>query len=297
MGGQAPRRPRMAAVLLAGALALGGCGGATESRTEPEGDPSLAAMVPADLRERGRIVVATDASYPPMEFKDSKGRLVGVDIDLGREIAAELGLEAEFKNARFDGIIGGVQAGKYDLAISDFAATKEREKAVDMVTYFSSGSAVAVKAGNPEKLDPDLLCGVRVAVQAGSIQADDIKDNRNPACVRAGKAPIPGDGDRYDLQTQVTEALLAGRVSAMIADTVVVDYAINQFKGRFERLGTPYDISPSAIVVPKGDGQLTQAVQGAVQNLIDDGTYGQVLEKWGVAANGIAKSVINGAPH
>ncbi|MFG2485024.1 ABC transporter substrate-binding protein [Streptomyces virginiae] len=258
-------------------------------------DPALGRLVPDRLREKGEIVIATDASYAPMEFKDAQGQIVGVDIDLGRAIAARLGLAARFQDARFDGILAGVKAGKYDLSISDFVATKERQKVVDMVTYLSSGQAIAVRSGNPDGVDPRLLCGVRVAVQSATVAADEIKESRNPKCEAAGKAPIPGGGDKYDLQTQVTAAVAAGRASAMIADEVIVDYAVKQSGGRLERLGAPYNHAPTAIVVPKGDGELTRAVQGAVQGMIDDGSYGRILQKWGVESSGVTRAVINGA--
>ncbi|MER6196045.1 ABC transporter substrate-binding protein [Streptomyces sp. NPDC001586] len=288
-----------AAVLMAGLFPVAGCG---SSPARPETfvssqavDPALARLVPAHLREKGEIVIATDASYAPMEFKDAQGRIVGVDVDLGRAIAARLGLAARFQDARFDGILAGVKAGKYDLSISDFAATKERQKVVDMVTYLSTGQAIAVRSGNPDGVDPRLLCGVRVAVQSATVAADEIEDSRNPKCEAAGKKPIPAGGDKYDLQTQVTAAVAAGRASAMIADEVIVDYAVKQSGGRLERLGVPYNHAPTAIVVPKGDGDLARAVQGAVQGMIDDGSYKRILQKWGVESGSVTRAVINGA--
>lgn len=292
------RRCLAAAVVIMAGFTAVGCGDASEPKvavSRQNADPALARLVPQHLKEKGEIIIATDASYAPMEFKDSKGRIVGVDIDLGKAIAARLGLKAQFQGVKFDGILAGVQAGKYDMSISDFAATKERQKVVDMVTYLASGQAIAVRAGNPDGVDAQLLCGVRVAVQTATIAADEIKEIRNPKCKAAGKAPIPGDGDRFDLQTEVTAAVAAGRASAMIADSLVVNYAVEQSGGKLERLGEPYSVSPTAIVVPKGDGQLTRAIQGAVQLLIEDGTYKRILGEWGVESNAVTRAVINGA--
>ncbi|MFG2716121.1 ABC transporter substrate-binding protein [Streptomyces goshikiensis] len=290
-----------AAVTLTGCLAITGCGDSPDpaprpSSSTPAVDPALAHLVPESLRAKGRITVATDASYAPMSFKDTEGRVVGVDVDLGKAIAAKLGLKAQFQDAKFDGILAGVLAGKYDLAISDLVVTKERQKVVDMVTYLASGQAIAVKAGNPDSVDPQLLCGVRVAVQSATVAAEEIKNDRNPRCKSAGKEPIPGDGDKFDLQTQVTAAVTAGRASAMIADSLVVDYAVKQSGGRLERLGQPYNHAPTGIAVPKGDGELTRAVQRAVQSIINDGTYAQILDRWGVGSSAVKEAVINGAP-
>ncbi|MGW7363133.1 ABC transporter substrate-binding protein [Streptomyces sp. NPDC054841] len=300
----AVRLTATAALITAGSLLITGCGGAQSSSATapttsalpvPKADAKLAAMVPAHLRKAGKVVVATDASYAPMEYKEADGRIVGVDIDLGKAIAAKLGLEADFQDAKFDAIIGGIQAKKYDMSISSFTDTKEREKSVDMVTYFSAGLAIAVKKGNPNNIDPAQLCGVKVAVQTGTVSADEIKDVRNPKCKAEGKPPIPGDGHRFELQTDVTTALVAGRDDAMISDSSVVAYAVKQSGGQIEQLGKPYAVDPSGIVLPKGDGRLTEAVQGAVQALIDDGTYTKILTKWGVQSGAVTRSAVNGA--
>ncbi|GAA2752265.1 ABC transporter substrate-binding protein [Kitasatospora cinereorecta] len=257
-------------------------------------DPSLAALVPAGVKSSGKLVVAADASYAPNEFKDEKGNIVGMDVDLANAIAQKLGLTADVQNADFTSIIPGISSNKYQLGMSSFTDTKEREQTVDMVTYFTAGSAGAVKKGNPDKIDLKDLCGKKVAVQTGTTQADEIKDVRNPECVKAGKPTIPNDGDKFTLQTDVTGALVAGRDQVMLADSPVVDYAIKQTNGQLEKIGDTYDSAPYGIVVAKGT-DLTKAVQGAVQSLIADGTYKSILDKWGVDAGAIATSEVNAA--
>ncbi|MEE1784792.1 ABC transporter substrate-binding protein [Streptomyces sp. SP17BM10] len=293
----------VAASLTLGLTACGSSGsssgssaGANASATVPavSADPSLAALVPADVKSAGKVVVATDASYAPNEFKDDKGNIVGMDVDLATAIAKKLGLTADVQNATFDSIIPGITGKKYTLSMSSFTDTKEREATVDMVTYFSAGTGAAVKKGNPEKVDPKDLCGKKVAVQTGTTQADSIKDTINPACVKAGKPTVPNDGDKFDLQTDVTQALVSGRDQVMLADSPVVDYAIKQTNGQLEKVGDVTDTAPYGVVLAKGS-DLTKAVQGAVQSLMADGTYKSILEKWGVQAGAIDKPVVNGA--
>ncbi len=257
-------------------------------------DPALAGLVPADIKSSGKLIVAADASYAPNEFKDDKGNIVGLDVDLADAIAKKLGLTADVQNADFTSIIPGITAKKYQLGMSSFTDTKEREQTVDMVTYFTAGSAIAVKKGNPDKIDPKDLCGKKVAVQTGTTQAQEITDVRNPECTKAGKPTIPNDGDKFTLQTDVTTALVSGRDQVMMADSPVVDYAIKQTNGQLEKLGGTYDSAPYGVVVDKGS-PLSPAVQGAVQSLIADGTYKQILAKWGVEAGAIDKSEINAA--
>ncbi|MDH6123347.1 ABC transporter substrate-binding protein [Kitasatospora sp. GP82] len=291
------------AVLATATLALTACGSSTSSSSggapsatakAVSADPSLAALVPADVKSSGKLVVGADASYAPNEFKDDKGNIVGMDVDLAKAIAQKLGLTADVQNADFTSIIPGIDAKKYQLGMSSFTDTKEREKTVDMISYFTAGTAMAVKKGNPDKIAADDLCGKKVAVQTGTTQAGLVKDTLSPACIKAGKPAIPNDGDKFSLQTDVTQSLVAGRDQVMLADSPVVDYALKQTNGQLEKLGPTTDSAPYGVVVAKGSA-LAKAVQGAVQSLMDDGTYKQILQKWGVEAGAIDKAEINAA--
>ncbi|MGW4892221.1 ABC transporter substrate-binding protein [Kitasatospora sp. NPDC004240] len=272
----------------------GGAPNASASVNAVKADEKLAAMVPADIKSSGKLVVGSDASYAPNEFTDEKGTIVGMDVDLANAIAAKLGLKAEVQNSPFTAIIPGIGAKKFQLGMSSFTDTKEREQEVDMVTYFTAGSAAAVKKGNPDKINADDLCGKKVAVQTGTTQATDDIPARDAKCTAEGKPTIPNGGDKFDLQTDVTNAVVSGRDQVMLADSPVVDYAIKQSGGQLEKIGSTYGAAPYGIAMAKGT-QLSPAVQGAVQALIDDGTYKQILNKWGVEAGAIDKSQVNGA--
>ncbi|WP_371499064.1 ABC transporter substrate-binding protein [Kitasatospora sp. NBC_00374] len=302
-----PRLVAAGATLAAGTLLLTACGSSGSSSTASgsavnpsasvkavTADPSLAALVPADLKSGGKLIVGSDASYAPNEFQDDKGAIVGMDVDLANAVAAKLGLKAEVQNAGFTAIIPGIGANKYQLGMSSFTDTKEREQTVDMVTYFTAGTGMAVKKGNPDKISADDLCGKKIAVQTGTTQADQIVDVINPACTAAGKPTVPNDGDKFDLQTDVTNAVVSGRDQVMMADSPVIDYALKQTGGQLEKLGPTTDSAPYGIALAKGSA-LTPAVQAAVQSLIDDGTYKQILQKWGVEAGAIDKAQLNGA--
>ncbi|BAJ30733.1 MULTISPECIES: ABC transporter substrate-binding protein [Kitasatospora] len=302
-------RPLAAAVALAaGSLLLTACGSSVGSTTTTSGaapiptqaiapvpaDPALAGLVPADLKSAGKLVIGSDTSYAPNEFKDEKGKIVGMDVDLGAAIAQKLGLTAEFQSAGFTDIIPGIQSNKYQLGMSSFTVTKARQEQVDMVSYFSAGTSAAVKKGNPDKIALDDLCGKKVAVQDGTTQADEVKDTRNPACAKAGKPAIPNDGDRFALQTDVAQALVSGRDQVMLADSPVVDYALKQTGGQLEKIGETYDSAPYGVILAKGS-PLSPAVQGAIKSLMADGTYKTILDKWGVAAGAVTTSEINAA--
>lgn len=257
----------------------------------PSKDDALAAKVPQSIAADGKIVFGTDASYPPNEFTDTDGTtIIGMDVDLGTAVAQKLGLTAEFQNSAFPGIIPGIQGAKYELGMSSFSVSPERVQTVDMVSYFVAGTSMGVKQGNPDKLSADDLCGKAVGVQAGTVQVDDLAA-RNQKCAAEGKPAI--QVTELQAQTDVTLALTANRIVAMLADSPVVDYAVKTTEGAVESIGQPYDTAPYGIVLNKGQTDFADAVRGAVQSLIDDGTYKAVLEKYNVGSGAIPTSQIN----
>ncbi|MGW4059071.1 ABC transporter substrate-binding protein [Amycolatopsis sp. NPDC004747] len=256
-------------------------------------DDKLAAMVPDAIKTDGKILVGQDQSYPPNEFQDESGKVTGFDVDLGTAIGQKLGLKMEFQNSAFDGIIPGIQAGKYELAMSSFSVNAERLQIVDMVSYYKAGTSLGVLKGNPDKLSIDDLCGKKMGVQKGTVQVDDL-DKRSQKCTSEGKPAI--DVTQLQAQTDVNLALTAKRVQGELADSPVVDYAVKQTNGQLEVVGEPYDTAPYGIILKKDSGDYGKAVQAAVQALIDDGTYKKILDKWGLSAAGaVSKSELNPA--
>ncbi|MYW91877.1 ABC transporter substrate-binding protein [Amycolatopsis rubida] len=266
-------------------------GGGGSALTEKK-DDSLAALVPAEVKADGKIVVGQDQTYPPNEFLEN-GKPTGFDVDLGTAVGQVLGLTTEFQSASFDGIIPGISAKKYEMGISSFTINAERIQTVDMVSYYRAGTSLAVLKGNPEGLSVTNLCGKNVAVQKGTTQVNDL-DKRNTACVGAGKPAI--NITQFQAQTDVNLALTAKRVAAELADSPVIDYALKQTAGQLEAVGQPYDTAPYGVVLPKNSGDYGKAVEGAIQKLIEDGTYRKILDKWGLSGSGsITKSEINPA--
>jgi polar amino acid transport system substrate-binding protein len=253
-------------------------------------DDALAAQVPESVSADGKIVFGTDASYPPNEFTAPDGTtIIGMDVEIGTAIAQKLGLAAEWQNSAFPGIIPGIEGARYELGMSSFTINDERVQTVDMVSYFSAGTSLAVRAGNPDGVTPDNLCGKAVGVQAGTVQVEDIAA-RNQACTSAGQPAI--QITELQQQTDVTLALTANRIVAFLADSPVVAYAVQTTEGAVEAVGEPYDTAPYGIALAKNQGQFAEAVRGAVQSLIDDGTYAAILEKWNVSNGAIPTSEV-----
>jgi polar amino acid transport system substrate-binding protein len=308
-----PQRSIAALALTAAtALALAGCGGKTtdsgaggqkQADVTASAASDLAALVPPEIKAKGTLTVGTDASYPPMEFSSDGGKTIqGADVDLGKAIAQTLGLKVKFVNAPFDGLLAGLAAGKYAFSMSAFTDNAEREKTVDFVTYYKAGTSIAVKKGNPLKIEgQEDLCGVRVAAEKGTTQLDSLTKAKFDdgtatlagTCTKDGKkVPVPV---ALPDQNGVNAALIAGRADAFIADSPVAEYQIKQTNGQLEQGGESTDVAPYGIAIPKGAGTFKDAVQKAMQKLIDDGTYGKILDTWGLKDGGITESVVNGA--
>jgi polar amino acid transport system substrate-binding protein len=302
---RSPRRAGVVTAALAVAAALAACGsGSSGGTTTPAGttsastpasggaDASLAALVPDAIRSAGKITIGTDSTYAPNEFLDADGKtVVGFDVDLFNAVAAKLGLKTEWVSAPFANIIPGVtSSGKYDIGVSSFTINAERVKQADMISYYSAGTLWATAADNPQKVSADDACGKKIAVQKGTVQADDIAA-RDKKCKDAGKAAITID--IYQGQDQATAAVVSGKDDAMLADSPVAAYAVKQTGGKLALLGEVYDSAPYGYVVKKGQDSFAQALIGALKAAQADGTYQSVLDKWAVPQGAIDTFAVN----
>jgi polar amino acid transport system substrate-binding protein len=270
----------------------GGSGGSTQTTKASAVDQALAAKVPAAVKADGKLLIGTDSSYAPNEFLDTDGKtVIGFDVDLFNAVAAKLGLKTQWTSAPFDAIIPGVESGKYEVGVSSFTINDERKQQVNMVSYFSAGTQWGTKKGNPTGIQPDNACGKKVAVQTSTVQDTDDLPKRAAACKSAGKPAITID--RFQRQDQATAAVVSGKDDAMLADSPVVAYAVKQTNGQLELLGDIYDSAPYGYVVKKDQTDFAQALAGAVGALISDGTYKQILSKWGVDAGAITNPAAN----
>ncbi|MCW2782937.1 MAG: extracellular solute-binding protein family 3 [Marmoricola sp.] len=290
------------ALALSGAVALSvtACGNTNDSKdngatttTTTKVDKALAAKVPASVAADGVISVGSDASYAPSEFLAADNKTVqGFDVDLFKAVAGTLGLKATFANAKFDSLIPAVGSGKYEVGVSSFTVNADRMKVANMISYFSAGTQWFTKKGNPNKVDPANACGMKIAVQTGTVQLDDL-NVRSKACKDAGNPAITIDS--YQGQDQATAAIVSGKDAAGLADSPVGAYAVQKTNGQLELLGDIYDSAPYGYVVPKDQTALAQAISGAVNDLIQDGSYAKILKKWGVDQGAITSSAVNPA--
>ncbi|BDS49129.1 ABC transporter substrate-binding protein [Rhodoluna sp. KAS3] len=284
-----------AALATASLFVLTGCAAPAATNTDElvPTDAAAAALLPEEYKDG--ISVASDIPYAPMELFDENDNPTGFDYDLSVEIGKKLGVVLSFNDQDWDGIIPSLQSGTHDIIMSGMNDTLERQEVLDFVDYFSAGFAVVVAEGNPEGINSFAdLCGKVVAIQTATAQIDLI-NAVNPSC----DTPIevlefPTDGDAQN-------AIRAGKAVAGVNDGQVAAYTVQTAgEGAYFDLVAPtdapegYTSALTGIGVLKANTGLTAAIQAAVQSLIDDGTYAQLLAKWNLSPFGVTEATING---
>jgi len=253
-------------------------------------DPQIAKMLPESVTKDGKLTVGMDTSYAPAEFLAEDGKTpVGFDVDFVKAMANIFGLKADPQTANFDSIIPAI-GSKYDIGVSSFTITPERMDAVDFVSIFKAGSTWVVKKGNPNKVDTSDLCGLKIAVQTGTTQEEEVTKAAKQ-CKADGKSGIEILSNK--LQTDVTTNVATGKADVFYADSPVAGYAISQTKGTLQALGEDVGVTKEAVAVKKGDSATDKAVQAAMQKLMDDGTYMKILKYWGAESGAVDKAEIN----
>lgn len=284
-------------------LALSGCSGASD----PEGTDgassdrsydvsdiakvdAIADLVPQEIRDSGKLVIGASIDYAPAEFRaDDLQTAIGYDVDLGKALGKVLGLETEVSAAEFASLLPGI-GSKYDVAISSFTITEERMASYTMISYISVGSSYGVKSGNEAGFDPDDVCGSTIAVQTGTYQEEELTAF-SAECTDAGNEAV--DILKFGTQSDVTTNVVGGKAEAMYADSTVSSYAVALTSEQLEVVGGVRDAAPQGIVVPRDDADLTAAVQQAMQHLMDEGTWDEILDSWGTKDSALATAEVN----
>jgi polar amino acid transport system substrate-binding protein len=291
---------RALAVTLFSGLALAGCAAPEETTaaapttqiTAGAKDEAVAKLLPADIQQAGKVRVASGVSFPPMEFFDTDNKTVlGFDADLGKALGEVLGVEFAFENVNFDGIIGGLNAGRYDLALTSMIDKKERQATVDFVDYLQSGVTYMVAKGNPKGINDKLgLCGKTAAVEksaTGDLSVDDITKE----CTTAGKPAVTKQP--FPDQASAVQALQSGRADAVVALDLTLAYNVKTAPDAFQVDAKPFGTLPVGIPVPKNNPKLRDAVQAALKKVIDSGSYDALLAKWNLQDQALKGAPIN----
>lgn len=258
----------------------------------PSAETRVAELLPDAIASKGTLTVATSADYAPVAFVDEDGRITGLDPELARAIGAKLGLDTEVVNAGFEGILAGLDAGKYDIVVSGVNDTRQREERYDFVTYFTAGTALYALAETARGIGGlDDLCGRRVGVARGTIQQTYAAD-QDRTCEEGGASGVAVQV--FPDQNAVTLALRSGRVEVAMADSPVAAHVARRSDGDLVVAGDIFASAPYGIAVPKGSG-LAEPLRAAVDALIRDGTYAEILQEHGLESGALDRAAVNAA--
>ena len=254
--------------------------------------PELVKLLPPRVADAKTFTLAVSLGSPPDDFRDAKGETVGWEIDIMRAATQALGLQLDIRPTTFDSLIPGLQAKRFDGATGRMGVTDAREKVVDMVGTLTGNELFAALAGSDLKVNGlDDLCGVSVGTTRGSREMVFAEDHR-AKCAAAGKKPISAlafsDGNG------AAEALMSRRVDLYWLGSTAISYFVAQSRGRAKVVGSYTDTSYLGVALPKGS-DLAAPLQAAIQHLIDDGTYGKIVAKWGLEGNAIKQAPLNPA--
>lgn len=272
-----------AALAITTLLALPACGPSldeTRSGGEmPTADSQLAEMVPASVRDKGTITVAAAVYAPAVMEPTGGGEITGWDIELTRKAAALLDLDVDFKIIPFDGVIPGLQAGRFDAATGEINVTPDRTEVVTFVTNYVSKDEIIVKADSPiESFDtPADVCGLKIGASLGSSQAATAQSMADE-CKASGGAPTTVE--TFQTQAQVNLALSQDRIDASLASSSQAAYTVDQTKGQLKlaKLGFGPEIQSGLALANNSDtAELAAAFQAATNKLIENGELSKVL--------------------
>jgi polar amino acid transport system substrate-binding protein len=219
-----------------------------------------------------KIVIATDATFPPMEMVDATKAIVGFDIDLMKAAAKAAGFEVEFRNTAWDGIFAGLEGGKYDAVMSSVTITDERKKTMDFSTpYVNAGQILVVKTEvtGVEKLSN--LSGKTVGAQIGTTGAMEIDK------VKEVKMKL------YDEIGLAFADLANGRIDGVVVDTPVASqYALQSadYKGKLKIVGAPFTDEYYGVAVKKGNAKVLDTINKGLKAVADSGEAKKIEVKW-----------------
>lgn len=220
-----------------------------------------------EIKASGKIVIATEGAFPPFNyFQGSK--LTGFEIDLGDAIAKKMGLTVEWKPLAFDALLGGLRQDRWDIVLASFGVTEERSKAVSFTSpHYCSGGVIVSKDANIKSADN--LRGKVIAVQTGSTYYENVK-----------KLPEVKEVKNFPQDTDARAALVNDRVDAWVADLFVVRTALEKNPEAGLKMGRFLFIERIAAAIKKGNTSLAAAYDKALAELMADGTYKALSEKY-----------------
>lgn len=223
-------------------------------------------------KDKETVVVATDATRPPMEMVNEKKKIVGFDIDLMEAIAKKGGFEVEFKNTAWDAMFVGLAAGQYDAVISSVTISEDRKKTMDFSDpYVNAGQVLIVGRDTKDVTELADLGGESVGAQIGTTGAMEIQKVSGVTL------------KTYDELGFAIEDLVAGRIAGVVCDTpIAADFALQNenYKDKLKIVGEPFTEELYGIAVKKGNTELLDKINAGLAAVQKAGTDEKLEKKW-----------------
>jgi glutamate transport system substrate-binding protein len=261
------------AVMAAAALTLTGC---TDSGAKGGNEPTVASTVKFDagttmakLHDAGKITIGTKFDQPLFGLKGPSGEPEGFDVEIGKLIAAKLGIKASditWKETVSANREQFIQNGDVDIVVATYTINDERKQKVSFAgPYYMAGQSILVKADNDSIKGPDDLKGKPVCSVTGS----------TPAQKLAEIGAVPKLTDEY---TNCLEPLRGGQVIAMSTDNVILAGLASQNEGEFKIAGKPFTQEPYGIGLKKDDTEFRNFINDVLEESYKDGSYKQAWD-------------------
>lgn len=218
-----------------------------------------------------KLIIGTDATYPPFEFVDESGNITGVDIEVGREIGKALGKEVEFRNINFDGLITALRSGSIDLVISSMTATPERRQSIDFSEpYVKTGLAVLVAKDSTLQNADDLKApGRKIAVRLGTTGESWARANLKEAKIIA-----------LDADVSCVMEVVNGNVDAWIYDQLSIMNYHAKHAAKTRALLAPLREEVWAVALKQGNTELKTKVNEVLFRMRSDGTFSKLADRY-----------------
>mgnify|MGYP001524446569 FL=1 len=216
----------------------------------------------------GRLIMATNAEFPPYEYHDGDA-VVGIDAEIAKAIADELGMELEIEDIAFDSIIPEIVSGKADMGLAGMTVTEDRMQSVDFSNTYAKASQKIIVTEDSEIASPDDLKGVIVGVQLGTTGDIYVSD-------------LEADGttvERYNKGFEAVQALSQGKIDAVVIDGEPAKTFVAETQG-LKILDESFTDEEYAIAVKKGNTELLEKINGALKTLKDNGTLDEIVAKY-----------------
>ncbi len=243
-------------------------------------DPALHELLPDDIVEKGEILVGTDPSYPPCDFLNDAGEIDGYNNALLQAMAPRLGVEIRMEAIAFDGLLPGVESGRFDAAMECITDNAERQEIVQFVDYSYSTKGIIKLADSAAEIteNPLTMCGLHAGVQTGTEFVTDV-ELFNENCTQAGEEAI--EMTNFPTTADQNTALQSGQIDFAVTSFATGVWQAKETDGLFEILSSPLLAKTYVgIVVDLDSDDLAAALEGALTAIMEDGTYEEVLKDW-----------------